>query len=277
MCVHTRSLFPIVAGSLLLERLAYRRCYLVCDIAYNEMTAFIVGVLMKLSSLLLALVAFCASSSFATGLIGTYEIPRPFDKDGGAVKVQLILNPEYSNSAHLSIASEKIDSTMFLLVADKFTMGTSAVSTVDEPWFEKWKVAVEDDAVTVSVDQLIEGKLHTQKWHGQFTFGLVGTYEFPPPEGVEGETTTIQLTKNEEDNYVASVSVLDMTIQTSNVIVDDGQFSFVTQSPLQTEDTSQTWRVLVANDGVTLSLTSDIEGKSHSMELKGKPVHEGMN
>ena len=105
-----------------------------------------------------------------------------------------------------------------------------------------------------------------------FAKDLSGTYEFRPPESSLGDSTTVQLEKDNEGNYSVQVTVDDETIEATNVSVKDDEFSFDTEAKTQIGDMTQSWKVQVTEDKVTSSILLDIGGQSQSISLKGEFV-----
>ena len=89
-----------------------------------------------------------------------------------------------------------------------------------------------------------------------------------------GDSTTVKLTKDAEGNYSVLVTVGDESIDATNVIVKDDEFSFDTEVETQIGDMNQAWRVQVAEGEVTLSILADIGDQSELMTLKGTLVNE---
>lgn len=105
-----------------------------------------------------------------------------------------------------------------------------------------------------------------------FAKDLSGTYEFPPPEGTEGDAAIVQLHRVEEGKYSAQVTVAEETIEGTNVVVGEDQFSFDIEVKTPGGDMSQAYRVQLVDGEVTLSILSDLGGRSQSMTFKGKLV-----
>lgn len=101
---------------------------------------------------------------------------------------------------------------------------------------------------------------------------IEGTYELPPPEGEDGDTTTLQLKKDDEGNFSAQVTVLGETVAGTDVDVDKGKFSFTTLVKTQIGDMTQTWNGEVEDEKVTVHVVADVGGRSSSVTLKGKLV-----
>ena len=105
-----------------------------------------------------------------------------------------------------------------------------------------------------------------------FADGLSGTYEFLPPDGMEGDTAIVQLNEDDEGNYFAQVTVAEETIEGTNIFVGENEFSFEIEIEMQDEVMSQTYKVQLDDGEVTLSVMSELGGRSESMTFKGKLV-----
>ena len=105
-----------------------------------------------------------------------------------------------------------------------------------------------------------------------FAEELSGTYEFPPPDGLEGDSAIVQLNKDEDGNYKAQVSVAEQTIEGTNIVVGESQFSFDIVVETPDGDMLQVYTVKLDEGEVTLSIRSELGGRSEAMSFKGKLV-----
>ncbi|MXZ56514.1 MAG: hypothetical protein F4077_09270 [Gammaproteobacteria bacterium] len=103
---------------------------------------------------------------------------------------------------------------------------------------------------------------------------LSGTYEFPPPDGMEGDSAIVQLNKDEDGNYLAQVTSAEVTIEGTNIVVGEHQFSFDIEVETPDGDMLQVYTVKLDEDEVTLSILSELGGRSEAMSFKGKLVKE---
>lgn len=107
-----------------------------------------------------------------------------------------------------------------------------------------------------------------------FAKELSGTYEFPPPDGLEGDAAIVQLTKGEEGQYFAQVTVADETIEGANVVVSETQFSFDIEVKTHEGDMLQVYTVSLEKGEYTLSIMTEQGDLSRSLSLKGTLVKE---
>ena len=107
-----------------------------------------------------------------------------------------------------------------------------------------------------------------------FAEELSGTYEFPPPEGMEGDSAIVQLYKGEEGMYFAQVSVAEETIEGENIVVGESQFSFDIVVETPDGDMLQVYTVTLDDGEVSLSILSELGGRSEAMSFKGRLVNE---
>ncbi len=107
-----------------------------------------------------------------------------------------------------------------------------------------------------------------------FAEELSGTYEFPPPDGLEGDSAIVQLNKIEDGNYKVQVSVAEQTIEGTNIVVGENQFSFDIVVDTQEGDMLQVYTVKLDEGEFSLSILSELGGRSESITLKGKLVKE---
>ncbi|MYC24385.1 MAG: hypothetical protein F4X56_00535 [Gammaproteobacteria bacterium] len=103
---------------------------------------------------------------------------------------------------------------------------------------------------------------------------LSGTYEFPPPDGLEGDSAIIQLDKDEEGNYLSQVTVGEETIEGTNIVIGENQFSFDIVVETPDGDMLQVYTVKLDEDEFTLSILSELGDLSQSISLKGTRLKE---
>ena len=226
---------------------------------------------MTKSTLLLVPLVLIASITFAKDLSGTYEFRPPEGSPGVTTTVQLARDDEGNYSAQLSFIDETIKATNVIVNEDKFSFDIEIETPIGN-MHQAMKVQVAEGEVTLSILSDIDGQSESISLKGALVKNIEGTYEFPPPDGAPGDSTTIQLTKDEGDKFSATVTIDDETIKATNVIVNDEEFSFDTEVKTQIGDMTQAWKVQVAGDEVSLSVLADVGGQSNSVTLMGKRV-----
>ena len=228
---------------------------------------------MKKKCSLLLLLALFAGVSLAEDLRGTYEFPPSGGSEGHTTIIQLTEDDEGNYSALVTILDETIEGTNVKVSDDEFSFDTEVKTQIGD-MSQAWRVKVADSVATLSMLGDVGGQSDSMTLRGQLVKDIVGTYKFPPPEGISGDTTTIQLTKDQEGIYSAQVTVGEEMIEATNVIAKEDEFSFDSEVKTQIGDMTQAWKVQVAEGEVTLSILSDIGGQSQSMTLKGDLVNE---
>lgn len=223
---------------------------------------------MNMKCLILALLVSVASFGIAEDLSGTYEFPPPDGLEGDAALVQLSKDAEGNYFAQVTVAEETIEGTNVVLGENQFSFDIE-VKTEDGDMSQTYKVQLGDGEVTLSILSELGGRSESMTFIGKLLREIEGRYEFPPPEGVEGDTTIVQLIKNEEGKHVVQVKVGDETVEATNVIVKEDEFSFDTEVKTQIGNMFQSWKIQVTDATATLSMLADVGGKSDSMTLTG--------
>ncbi|MYD44887.1 MAG: hypothetical protein F4W92_00825 [Gammaproteobacteria bacterium] len=211
--------------------------------------------------------------SLAEELSGTYEFPPPDGLEGDSAIVELNRNEEGNYSAQVSVAEQTIEGKNIVVGENQFSFDI-VVETPDGDMLQVYTVKLDKDEFTLSILSELGDRSQSISLKGKLVKELDGTYTFPPPEGTQGDTTKIQLTKDDDENFYVMVAVGDETIEASNVRVSRDQFSFDTEVKTQLGDMSQTWKIEIADDQATLSILADVDGQNESMTLKGKRVDE---
>ena len=101
---------------------------------------------------------------------------------------------------------------------------------------------------------------------------IVGKYVFPPPGGISGDTTTIQITTDDEGTYSVQVNVGDEMIESTIVSVTVDDIWFYTEVSTPIGDLDQVWKVQrteADNDKTSVSILSGIDDEFNSVTLKG--------
>lgn len=218
----------------------------------------------------IALGTFC---SLAEELSGTYEFPPPDGLEGDSAIVQLNIDEEGNYLAQVTSAEVTIVGTNVVVGENQFSFDIE-VDTPDGDMLQVYTVKLEEGEVTLSILSELGGRSESMSFKGKLVKEIEGTYKFPPPEGIQGDTTSIHLTKDDDDGFSVKVTVGDETIEATNVRVGENQFSFDTETKTQIGNMSQTWKVEIAYDKATLSVLADVGGQSQSMTLKGKRSNE---
>lgn len=225
---------------------------------------------MKTKHLLLVPVILFALATFAKELTGYFEIPQVKGKSSPIAQLRVTKEREGTYSARMWIATDKWNTSAYQRVGEEFTFRTT--TDWDDVKYS-WEFSVSYNEVTISLEETKKGHTQEHMWTGKLTYDLEGTYEFPPPQGGQSQLTTVQLIKNDETDYAAKVTMLDKTIQASNIIVSEDQFSFDTESKAENGETSQTWTVKIEAGNVYLSRSSDDTDENQSMTVQGKIVN----
>ncbi len=223
--------------------------------------------------MLLVTMALFAFLSLADDLSGTYEFPPPEGMEGDSAIVQLYKGEEGKYFAQVSVAEETIEGTNVVVGENQFSFDI-VVETPDGDMLQVYTVKLDDGKFTLSILSDLGGRSQSITLKGKVVNEIEGSYTFPPPEGVQGDTTKIQLAKNEDDNFSVIVTVGTETIEALNVIVKSEEFSFDTEVKTEIGNMSQAWKIEVADNEATLSILADVGGQSQSMTLKGSRVEE---
>ena len=226
---------------------------------------------MNMKYLILVLFASMASFAIAKDLTGKYEFPPPDGLEGDAAMIQLNQDDEENYIAQVTVAEETIVGTNVLVGENQFSFDIK-VKTEEGDMSQTYKVQLVEGEVTLSILSELGGRSESMTFRGKLLIEIEGTYEFPPPEGVEGDTTIVQLTKNNEGTHAVQVRVGDETFMGTNVIVNENAFSFDTEVETQLGNMFQSWKIEVADTTATLSMLADVDGSSESMTLNGKRV-----
>lgn len=223
---------------------------------------------MNMKYLILVLFASMTSFAIAKDLTGKYEFPPPDGLEGDAAVIQLNKVDEKNYFAQVTVADETIVGTNVLVGENQFSFNIE-VKTEHGDMSQTYKVLLVEGEVTLSILSELGGRSESMTFRGKLLIEIEGTYEFPPPEGVEGDTTIVQLTKNKEGNHAVQVIVGDETVEAINVIVKEDAFSFDTEVETQIGKMFQSWKLQVTDAGVTLYMSADVGGTSESLTLKG--------
>lgn len=227
----------------------------------------------KVKVALLLMVAVFAFLSFAEELSGTYEFPPPEGMEGDSAIVQLYKGEEGKYFAQVSVAEETIEGKNVVIGESQFSFDI-VVETPDGDMLQVYTVKLDEGEVTLSILSELGGRSEAMSFEGRLVKEIEGTYTFPPPEGIQGDTTKVQLAKSDDDNFSVTVTVGDETIEATNVRVGEDQFSFDTETKTQIGNMIQAWKIEVADNEATLSILADVDGQSESMTLKGSRVDE---
>lgn len=211
--------------------------------------------------------------SLADGLSGKYEFQPPDGMDGDTAIVQLNEDDEGNHSAQVTVAEETIKGTNVVVGENEFSFEIE-VEMQDEVMSQTYKVQLDDGEVTLSVMSELGGRSESMKFKGKLVITLDGTYEFWPPEGVQGPSVSLHLTKDDDDNFSVTVTVGDDTIETKNLAVSQSQFSFDSEIDGSTEGESQSWKIQVTDSEAKLLIYGEVDGEFQSMTLKGTRVEE---
>lgn len=223
---------------------------------------------MNTKHLILPLLVSVPSFGIAEDLSGTYEFPPPDGLEGDSAIVELNKDDEGNYSAQVTVAEESIKGTSIVVEEKQFSFEIE-VKTQAGDMTQTYLVQLVDGEVTLSVLSELGGRSESMTFNGKLLREIEGTYEFPPPEGVEGDTTIVQLTKNKEGNHAVQVIVGDETVEAINVLVKEDAFSFDTEVETQIGKMFQSWKLQVTDAGVTLYMSADVGGTNESMTLKG--------
>ena len=223
---------------------------------------------MNMKYLILPLLVSIASFGIAEDLSGRYEFPPPDGLEGDSAIVELNKDDEGNYSAQVTVAEESIKGTSIVVEENQFSFEIE-VKTQAGDMTQTYLVQLVEGEVTLSVLSELGGRSESMTFSGKLLREIEGTYEFPPPEGVEGDTTIVQLAKNKEGNHAVQVIVGDETVEATNVIVKKDAFSFDTEVETQIGNRFQSWKIEVADTTATLSMSADVGGVSESMTLKG--------
>ena len=182
--------------------------------------------------MLLVPLALFASIALANDLSGTYEFRPPDGSLGDTTTVQLEKDDEGNYSAQVTGDDETIKATNVIVSERQFSFDIETETPIGN-MHQALKVQIDEGKVTLSILSDIGGQSQLNTLQGALVKNIDGTYEFPPPDGITGDSTTVKLTKDDEGNYSAQVAVGDETIDASNVIVKDDEFSFDTEVETQ--------------------------------------------
>lgn len=225
---------------------------------------------MKTKHLLLVPLVMVALVTFAKELTGYFEIPQVKGKSSPIAQLRVTKEREGIYSARMWIGTDQWNTSAYQRVGEEFTFRTT---TDWDDVIYSWEFSVSYNEVTITLEETKKGHSQEHIWTGKLTYDLEGTYEFPPPQGVQGHLTTVQLIKNDETDYSAKVTVFDKAIQVSNIIVSEDRFSFDTESKAENGETSQTWTVKIEAGNVYLSKSPVDIGQNKSMTVQGKIVN----
>jgi len=228
---------------------------------------------LKVKVMLLMMMALFAFLSRAEDLSGTYEFPPPEGMEGDSAIVQLYKGEEGKYFAQVSVAEETIEGTNTVVGENQFSFDI-VVETPDGDMLQVYTVKLDDGKFTLSILSELGGRSQSITLKGKVVNEIEGSYTFPPPEGVQGDTTKVRLAKNEDDDFTVIVTVGTETIEATNIIVKNEEFSFDTEVKTEIGNMSQTWKIEVADYEATLSILADVGGQSEAMTLKGKRIHE---
>ena len=221
-----------------------------------------------MKSILLITLSLIAGLSLAETLSGTYEFPPPEGLEGDSAIVKLDKDEEGNYLAQVTVAEETIKGTNVVVGENQFSFDIE-VKTQEGDMSQAYTVQLDDGGVQLSILSELGGRSESMTFKGVLVKEIEGTYTFPPPEGVNGDTTKIQLSKDDQDNYTVSVTVGEETIETKNVMVKGEEFSFDAETKTQIGDMTQAWKVQVTDGEATLSILSNVGGQGQSLTLKG--------
>lgn len=218
--------------------------------------------------ILLVIVVLFAGIALGKDIQGSYEFPPPDGLEGDTAIVRLDQDDKGNHFAQVTVAEETIEGTNVVVGENQFSFDIE-VETQDGAMSQTYKIQLADGEVSLSILYELGGRSESVTLTGKRLREIEGIYHFPPPMGAEGDTTTVQLTKNEEGNHAVQVIVGTDSIDASNVVVKDDEFSFDTEVETQIGIMSQSWKVQIADSEATLSVLADVGGQSQSMTLKG--------
>lgn len=221
-----------------------------------------------MNSIPLITLSMIAGLSLAETLSGTYEFPPPEGLEGDSAIIKLEKDEDGNYLAQVTVAEETIKGTNVIVGESQFSFDIK-VKIQEGEMSQAYKVQLDDDGITLSILSDLDGRSESMTFKGRLIKEIEGTYTFPPPEGVNGDTTKIQLAKDDQDNYTVSGTVGDETIEATNVIVKSEEFSFDTVTKTQNGDMTQAWKVQVSVGEATLSILAEVGGQSQSITLKG--------
>ena len=222
--------------------------------------------------IVLVTVVLLAFLSIAEGLSRTYEFPPPDGLEGDSAIVQLNKDDEGNYLATVTVAEETIEGENVVVGEDLFSFDI-VVETPDGDMSQAYTVKLDEEEFTLSIQSEHGDLSRSISLKGTPVNEIEGTYTFPP-EVDQGDTITIHLAKDDDDDFSVMVTVGDETFEEKNVVVSGNQFSFNTKVKTQIEEMFQAWKVEVTNGEATLSILADIGGQSVSLTLKGNQVDE---
>ncbi|MXZ44122.1 MAG: hypothetical protein F4Z01_03975 [Gammaproteobacteria bacterium] len=221
-----------------------------------------------MKSILLITLSLIAGLSLAETLSGTYEFPPPEGLEGDSAIVKLDKDEEGNYLAQVTVAEETIKGTNVVVGENQFSFDIE-VKTQEGDMSQAYKVQLDDGEVSLSILSELGGRSESMTFAGKLINEIVGTYKFLPQEGLQNDTTTIQLAKDDEDNFSVKVTVFDKTIEGTNIRVSEDHFSFDTEVKNQNGNKFQSWKVKIEDDEVKLTVLAEVGGQSQSITLKG--------